>query len=214
MIKNIAITLFIIGIISLSFLIPKHKTKVELNFDVHHKKEFIHIENEVTKAEYQVKSEIKRKPAQVSTPKQSITLPKKVSAKDIELQYQFDQETFLAKGVSAIARSDFKGEQEDIIGSNFDFVFVRQQEITDKLAIYNSTHELLIPISNIIKIRADEAKRESIISRGFSEYLYLEKLKLLFVKANASDYGEVFESLKKEGFDPEYQVIEHLHQPM
>lgn len=157
-----------------------------------------------------------RSPAQVPTvPRKRITI-EKVSPKEIEVQYQFNENYSLAKDIVAVPSKNYHPSQGPIFYKGIGFNFIRSSDsnLGQQLSIYDSKNQVLLPLSSVIKIaNVDEFKRDEIISRGYKERLYLENLNLLFIETKISDYSAVFDRLKKEGFEPQFQIIDRIYEP-
>lgn len=157
-----------------------------------------------------------RSPAQVPPPPKKRVALKKISPQEVGIQYQFNESYFLAKDIVAIPNRSYHPSLGPVLYKGVGFNYIRSSDLDlgQQLSIYDSKNQVLLPLSSVIKLaNTDEFKRDEIISRGYKERLYLENLNLLFIETKTSDYSAVFDRLKKEGYEPQFQIIDRLYEP-
>lgn len=157
----------------------------------------------------------KRSPAQAAPTLANFKF-KKLRADRIEVEFQLDENHFIAKNVRAVLSKDYDPSQGPLLyqGTSHSFFHSTDPHAPGQLSVYHSEMQRLFPLSSIIRLtNTDEFKREEIISRGYREHLYLESLNLLFIATNTSDYSVVYQKLLKEGFLPEFQINDRVLVP-
>lgn len=210
--RNFLITCFIFFMLVTTGLYwrEEHKTKVNLHFDPHHQAQVIEI-NSSEQQQPQLTEDVARSPAQISAAKARgrRSFFKAVDPKQIELQYELTPDIYLTKNIAAIPKKSYQASMGRVIHEDLNFHYVQASENNPgKLSIYDTKRQTLQALSHIIRIpHTNEARRVEITSRGFKENLYLEKLELLFIETNTTDFNVVYEELKNEGFAPEYQIL-------
>src|SRR5690606_27294969 len=103
--------------------------------------------------------------------------------------------------IAAIPTKNFQASMGPVIHQDESFHYVSSRDSGQgKLTLFDARKQTLKPLSHIIRIpNTNEARRVEITSRGFKENLYLEKLELLFIETNTTDFSVVYEELKAEG---------------
>lgn len=213
----ISISLFLILITAGFYLRGDQKTKVIINLDPQHRAKVIEIKTSENNKVTHNPVNIQRTPAQVATfnTRRAVSSPKQLDPNILELHYQLDENVYLAKNITAIAKTKYHDSMGPVIFEDRNFRYITSADLpSGKLSIFDTAKQRLMPISHVIKIpHTNQARRIEITSRGFKENLYFEKLELLFVETNTADFSVVYEELKAEGFNPEYQIINRYYHP-
>lgn len=204
--------IFIFGFII--HLSDVRKTKVVIDFDTKNKKEVIRLGPEavVTTAKVTAEStseDLKRSPAQVFS-KRKISLRAPFDHSLLDFDYSITSDVHILKNIYAVPQKNYQPSMGDIISGDgrHHFVHTTKENSEQRPAVYDSSSKKIHPLSYLIKIsEATSGIREEILARGFKENLYMPEVGLLYLEASKSNYSDIFESLKDQGYRPEYQLL-------
>lgn len=75
-------------------------------------------------------------------------------------------------------------------------------------AAYNSRTKRFHVVSSILQVKGvSEELRTSFKKMGYQEYIYFEKLDLLFLKSSSPEVVKLYEKLKKEGYVVKLEIL-------
>ena len=211
--KKFFTTLTILLIFGLAIhLTGIRKTKVVIDFDTKDKKEVIKLEpaasDKVQKTGEALSEMSARTPAQTIL-KSQIRLQPRFDYSLLEFDYSLTTELHIVKNIYAVPQKSYQPSMGKIISQDARHHFVHTlKENSQRPVVYDSSSKKLHPLSYLIKIpETTEVMREDLLARGFKENLYMPEVKLLYLEANKNNYADIFESLKDQGYRPEYQLL-------
>lgn len=189
------------------------KTKIVIDFETKDKKEVIKLEPAVeeTVLAPEVNSTFyTRTPAQAAVLKNQIRLQQKFDTSILEFEYQLSSDKHIVKDIFAIPKKSYHLSMGPAVTSDSRFYFVHSEEDSAaRPTVYDAASKQLLPLSYLIKVpEITDLIREELLSQGLKENLYMPHLGILYLEASKSDYVKTFESLKSQGYQPEYQLLE------
>lgn len=204
--------LFIFGFII--HLSNSRKTKVVIDFDTKGKKEVIRLgpaaTTTIAKAtEESTSEEVTRAPAQVFS-KRKISLQPQFDSSLLDFDYSITSDVHILRNIYAVSQKSYQPSMGRVISGDGRHYFVQsmKENSEQRPAVYDSSSKKIQPLSYLIKIsEATTGMREELLARGFKESLYMPEVGLLYLEASKSNYSDIFESLKNQGYRPEYQLL-------
>ena len=206
-------TLLVFGLMIHFSSVPK--TKVVIDFDTKDKKEFIRVEpafvDQTPAPEASASNsadQTTRNPAQTIL-KSQIRLQPRVDSSKLEFDYPLTAQIHIVKNVYAVPQKSYLPSMGNIISGDGRHHFVHTlKENSERPVVYDSSSKQLHPLSYLIKIPdTTEAMREDLLGQGFKENIYMPQVGLLYLEAQRDNYTDLFESLKSQGYRPEYQLL-------
>lgn len=189
------------------------KTKVVIDFDTKGKKEVIKLDPSVvekqTSQEKKLSAPATRAPAQVFS-KRQIRLQPQFDSSILDFDYSITADVHILRNIHAIPQKKYHPSMGSIFSTDgrHHFVQTTKENLEQRPAVYDSSTKKILPLSYLIKIsEATESMREEILARGFKENLYMPEVGLLYLEASKNNYTDIFESLKNQGYRPEYQLL-------
>lgn len=190
------------------------KTKIVIDFDTKDKKEVIKLEPAVPDKIAEVKEgpasqAVTREPAQ-SISKKQIRLQPQIDSSILDFDYSITSDVHILRNIYAVPQKSYQPSMGRVISRDgrHHFVHTTKENSDQRPAVYDSASKKIHPLSYLIKIsEATEGMREELLARGFKENLYMPEVGLLYLEASKNNYTDIFESLKEQGYRPEYQLL-------
>lgn len=189
------------------------KTKVVIDFDTKGKKEVIKlgpaIVEKQTPQEKKLSAAATRNPAQVFS-KRQIRLQPQFDSSTLDFDYSITADVHILRNIHAIPQKEYHPSMGKILSTDtrHHFVHTTKENLEQRPAVYDSSTKKILPLSYLIKIsEVTEGVREELLARGFKENLYMPEIGLLYLEASKNNYTDIFESLKNQGYRPEYQLL-------
>lgn len=188
--------------------------KVVIDFETKDKKEVIKLGPATTISKTpaskvdEPSQAVSRTPAQAAT-KRQIRLQPHFDSSLFEFDYSFTSHVHILRNIYAIPQKEYLPSMGTIISADARHHFVQtMKENSDRPVVYDSSSQRIYPLSYLIRIsETTEAMREELQARGFKENLYMPEVGLIYLEANKNNYTDIFDALKDQGYQPEYQLL-------
>lgn len=115
----------------------------------------------------------------------------------------------LADNVGAMPLEDWKPGMKPFLFKSGAYGFYEKSPGDPSIpSAYNPRTNKFHIISSILQVRgADQGIREKLQKKGLEEYLYLDKVKILFVKSSSSEVVDLYQELRGEGYKVTLEIF-------
>lgn len=120
----------------------------------------------------------------------------------------------LAENIGAMPVQDWKPGMKPFLSQSGAYGFYEKSPGDPSIpTAYNPRTNKFHIISSILQVRgADQSLREKFQKKGLEEYLYLEKVKILFVKSSSGEVVDLYQELRGEGHKVTLEVFKERPQ--
>ncbi len=124
-----------------------------------------------------------------------------------------DRGQILTLDIGAIPKNLYKPEMGELISEDKQYKYYKKSPTRDSPegvhpVAYNPSKNRFRPISSVVHLKnVNEGQRQEILSAGFEEYYFDQKLKILFIQTSATEVLDVYQVFKDKGLSVHLEIL-------